>query len=588
MRPGDHNGRGFFGWLRARIQEKQTQNPLAEYGTTKARRQGAQIPGIFISHSSADNAFVRRVAEDLSRDLAPGDVWYDISGAVHGGEVWWDRIVAELTRREIFLLVISPESMKSLWVADELRLAWKQKNGTQGKRIIPIVARDAVVPEYVSLLQAIRFHRQSYRSAFDQLLRAIQDVAQSDELAPMRAVSASGPPADDDKLPLPDHFVGRTTELAWVKTRLRKGGATAIVALEGLGGIGKTALAAIAVRELRWEGRFSRGLLVVVANEEHDPVKILREIVSRFQPDVPLDEELTPDEVSQLVEAKLAGLDALVVLDNVEPALDVTAVVAPLRKGRVSVLVTSRHELPSSAIPRDGMQRLGLLSKEEAFTLFAQVYKGSNLAAISRAEQQQIYRIVSSLGRHTLAVRLAGKSAADPSHSLSHLAQEYESHPLNVSAPDAAETVKVILGRSIDLLSDMQQRLFAACAAFGSIEFGRQGLERIVTALALPRDEDHISVLTSRALLEAQVNDLMPEQSDRDRLRLHPLMYEFALERFLDPTGPFERGVRDVVSRELASWYVEYCTSIEQDLALGADADVTIQDGLAAAGRLGA
>ncbi len=72
----------------------------------------------------------------------------------------------------------------------------------------------------------------------------------------------AGPPFQESDLPMPERFVGRVEDLRWVEDRLRAGGATGITAVRGMGGIGKTALAAVAVRELRWEGRFADGVAV--------------------------------------------------------------------------------------------------------------------------------------------------------------------------------------------------------------------------------------------------------------------------------------------------------------------------------------
>jgi hypothetical protein len=61
---------------------------------------------IFISHSHIDNEFGTRLAQDLRQ--AFGDesaVWYDVLGGLHGGDAWWEKIVEELSARNVFLLL---------------------------------------------------------------------------------------------------------------------------------------------------------------------------------------------------------------------------------------------------------------------------------------------------------------------------------------------------------------------------------------------------------------------------------------------------------------------------------------------------
>jgi len=75
---------------------------------------------IFVSHSHLDNDFGTRLSQDLRRVLNDEKaVFYDLGG-LHGGEIWWEKIVEELTGRNVFLLVLSPDAMNSLWVRREI------------------------------------------------------------------------------------------------------------------------------------------------------------------------------------------------------------------------------------------------------------------------------------------------------------------------------------------------------------------------------------------------------------------------------------------------------------------------------------
>lgn len=72
-------------------------------------------PHIFVSHSHLDNDFGTQLAQDLRRVLNDENaVFYDVLGGLHGGERWWEKIVEELTARDVFILVLSPDAMNSL------------------------------------------------------------------------------------------------------------------------------------------------------------------------------------------------------------------------------------------------------------------------------------------------------------------------------------------------------------------------------------------------------------------------------------------------------------------------------------------
>src|SRR6266571_6881572 len=92
-----------------------------------ARKQRhMKSPGhhIFVSHSHLDNDFGTKLAQDLRGVLKDEQaVWYDVLGGLHGGVTWWEKIVEELTARDVFLLVLSPDAMNSLWVRREIDMA---------------------------------------------------------------------------------------------------------------------------------------------------------------------------------------------------------------------------------------------------------------------------------------------------------------------------------------------------------------------------------------------------------------------------------------------------------------------------------
>jgi len=98
-------------------------------------------PTVFVSHSHLDNTFGLRLIADLRAKLGntPGnpEVWYDISGGLHGGDEWWREIVRQITARDVFMVILSPNALSSKWVVEEMEHAYYLKV-TQGKRLLPI------------------------------------------------------------------------------------------------------------------------------------------------------------------------------------------------------------------------------------------------------------------------------------------------------------------------------------------------------------------------------------------------------------------------------------------------------------------
>src|SRR5690348_15001974 len=107
---------------------------------------------IFVSHSHLDNNFVTKLAQNLRRVLSDETaVWYDVLG-LHGGETWWDKILEELTARDVFMLVLSPDAMSSRWVRLEINTALNE-----GKFILPLLYRDCTIRADLKTIQTISF-----------------------------------------------------------------------------------------------------------------------------------------------------------------------------------------------------------------------------------------------------------------------------------------------------------------------------------------------------------------------------------------------------------------------------------------------
>ena len=67
---------------------------------------------------------------------------------------------------------------------------------------------------------------------------------------------------------------------------------------------------------------------------------------------------------------------------------------------------------------------LDLLSPEEALDLFAEYYRHGAARDLTDAERIAAERIVTALGQHTLAVKLAAATAADTHRDLDLFATE--------------------------------------------------------------------------------------------------------------------------------------------------------------------
>jgi hypothetical protein len=91
---------------------------------------------VFLSHSHSDREFACSLAEVMRRHGLP--VWYSETNII-GAQQWHDEIGAALQRCDWFTLILSPQSVESIWVKRELLYALQQNRFEN--RIIPVVCQ---------------------------------------------------------------------------------------------------------------------------------------------------------------------------------------------------------------------------------------------------------------------------------------------------------------------------------------------------------------------------------------------------------------------------------------------------------------
>jgi hypothetical protein len=89
---------------------------------------------VFLSHSSRDRKFATQMAEEIRRHGIP--VWYSKTNIV-GAQEWHDEIGAALQRCNWFVVILSPNAVKSPWVKNELLFSLNHHR--YRKKIVPVL-----------------------------------------------------------------------------------------------------------------------------------------------------------------------------------------------------------------------------------------------------------------------------------------------------------------------------------------------------------------------------------------------------------------------------------------------------------------
>ena len=130
----------------------------------------------FVSYSRADTDFVLRLCQDLR--AAGASIWLDQLD-IHPGEEWDQAIERGLSECGRMLVVLSPKSVSSQNVLDEIGYALSKK-----KTIIPVLYQDCEVPYRLNRLEYVDF-RTAYDERLKYLLLAIGDAKENPKTIPV-------------------------------------------------------------------------------------------------------------------------------------------------------------------------------------------------------------------------------------------------------------------------------------------------------------------------------------------------------------------------------------------------------------------
>ena len=192
-------------------------------------------------------------------------------------------------------------------------------------------------------------------------------------------------------------FVGREQELEGLHTQLQTGDTIAISAISGMGGIGKTELAAQYALQQRDMGTYPGGICWLKAREDLNP-QIVLFARSRLGLTIPEDLELAA-QVTYCWQHWRSGM-TLLVFDDVQAYKDVTAVEVPQRS-QFRVLLTTRSRFQSPVKPFE----IKVLSEEKAIELLRAIVPDGRIDA----DLETTKKVCKWLGYLPLGLELIGR-----------------------------------------------------------------------------------------------------------------------------------------------------------------------------------
>ena len=364
-------------------------------------------------------------------------------------------------------------------------------------------------------------------------------------VAPLSAQQENAGPAPVTLDRDPVHLTGREEELrellAGVAEDLQAGKGTVVYALDGMPGVGKSALAIHAAHRLRVH--CTHGALQIDLRSHHpylppvEPREALIQLLEALStPSGQLGGANSPEALAALWRRRSSGRHLLLLLDDVVDAEQISPLI-PTSPGSV-ILITSRRRLSGLVASRHHTVRL--LSEASTNALLSRI-TGRDFAM----ERDHLARFADCCGGLPLAVAVAAAHLrARPTWRLGDLVERLLSVIPAPADDSLTGPVRVAFAMSYRALSLRHRTLLRRLAAHPGREIGLYAAA--VMAATAPGETDlDLDVLVEHHLVE---------ETERHRYRLHDLLRAYALiqsQQELD-TSSVDEAVRRVLEFYLA------------------------------------
>ncbi|MFH0794009.1 MAG: toll/interleukin-1 receptor domain-containing protein [bacterium] len=144
---------------------------------------------VFISHSSRDKEFVRKLVGELEKQSL--NVWFD-EREIKVGDSIVGKISDGLKDSDYLVVVLSKASVASPWVREELNAALMEDISNKGCAVLPVLIEDCEIPP---LLKPRLY--ADFRKDFDSGLRKLLDVLEQEEEPATDYIAFRGAPPPD-------------------------------------------------------------------------------------------------------------------------------------------------------------------------------------------------------------------------------------------------------------------------------------------------------------------------------------------------------------------------------------------------------
>ena len=129
------------------------------------KEKGKQALRVFLSYAAADKGYARKLRSLISKRP---NLRVFTTETLSAGEDWESKLRDELSQSDIFVVLLSSNSVDSKWVLHELGAAW-----ALDKPIIPVVTNSEVFSEIPMDLRKVQPVEVEYLESHPEVIKQI-------------------------------------------------------------------------------------------------------------------------------------------------------------------------------------------------------------------------------------------------------------------------------------------------------------------------------------------------------------------------------------------------------------------------------
>jgi hypothetical protein len=133
-----------------------------------------KLISVFLSYAIEDIEYAHKLERILSQYP---NVRIFSPATLSAGEPWASKLKDEISRCDIFFLILSPNSVDSRWTLQELGAAWALE-----KLVVPVLTHPKILsklPVKLRMIKSVLFAELEKREVIDQILKRFEESTAS-------------------------------------------------------------------------------------------------------------------------------------------------------------------------------------------------------------------------------------------------------------------------------------------------------------------------------------------------------------------------------------------------------------------------